>query len=101
MGCWRRSRRLKTSTGDLSTPLWRNSLARRRCCRATSRKGSPPARSDGSSLRGPERIRFASPAKPGAVEGRVLSVTYYGHDASVAVALDAGGDTVTARVAGH
>lgn len=49
----------------------------------------------------PEQIRFVSPARPGAVEGRVLSVTYYGHDASVAVALNSGADTVTARVAGH
>jgi iron(III) transport system ATP-binding protein len=49
----------------------------------------------------PEQIRFASPARPGAAEGRVLSVIYYGHDASITVALDAGADPVTARVAGH
>ena len=36
----------------------------------------------------PEQIRFEPRARPGAVEGQVLAVTYYGHDASVAVALD-------------
>jgi iron(III) transport system ATP-binding protein len=49
----------------------------------------------------PEQIRFATPDRPGAATGQVLSVTYYGHDASIAVALDAGADPVTARVAGH
>ena len=38
----------------------------------------------------PEQIRFEPRARPGAAEGQVLAVTYYGHDASVAVALDAG-----------
>jgi iron(III) transport system ATP-binding protein len=49
----------------------------------------------------PEQIRFASRARPGAAEGQVVAVTYYGHDARVAVALDAGAEPVAARVAGH
>ena len=49
----------------------------------------------------PEQIRFESHARPGAAEGQVLAVTYYGHDASVAVSLDAGAEPVMARVAGH
>jgi iron(III) transport system ATP-binding protein len=49
----------------------------------------------------PEQIRFESRARPGAAEGEVLAVTYYGRDASIAVALDAGAEPVTARVAGH
>jgi iron(III) transport system ATP-binding protein len=49
----------------------------------------------------PEQIRFDRRASPGAAQGQVLAVTYYGHDASVAVALDAGGEPVTVRVAGH
>ena len=49
----------------------------------------------------PEQIRFDSRARPGAAEGLVVAVTYYGHDASVAVALDPGAEPVTARVAGH
>ena len=48
----------------------------------------------------PEQIRFEPRARPGAAEGQVLAVTYYGHDASVAVALD-GVEPITARVAGH
>ncbi len=48
----------------------------------------------------PEQIRFEPRARPGAVEGQVLAVTFYGHDASVAVALD-GVEPITARVAGH
>jgi iron(III) transport system ATP-binding protein len=49
----------------------------------------------------PEQIRFESRARPGVVQGQVLAVTYYGRDASVAIALDAGAEPVTARVAGH
>jgi iron(III) transport system ATP-binding protein len=49
----------------------------------------------------PEQIRFESRAGPGATQARVLDVTYYGHDASVAVALDAGAEPVNVRVAGH
>jgi iron(III) transport system ATP-binding protein len=49
----------------------------------------------------PEQIRFDLRATPDAAEGRVLAVTYYGHDASVAVELNAGAELVTARVAGH
>ncbi|HKI13957.1 MAG TPA: hypothetical protein VKA12_02925, partial [Roseiarcus sp.] len=32
---------------------------------------------------------------------QVLAVTYYGHDASIILSLDAGGKRVTTRVAGH
>ena len=49
----------------------------------------------------PEQIRFEPRARPGAVEGQVIAVTYYGHDASVAVALDGVDQPITARVAGH
>ena len=49
----------------------------------------------------PEQILFESHATPGAAEGQVLAVTYYGHDASVAVLLDADAEPVMARVAGH
>jgi iron(III) transport system ATP-binding protein len=49
----------------------------------------------------PEQIRFESRAHVGATAARVLSVTYYGHDASVLVSLDAGAQQITARVAGH
>src|SRR5579871_791414 len=49
----------------------------------------------------PEQIRFEPRSRPGAAEGRVLAVTYYGHDASVAVALDGVEQPANARVAGH
>jgi iron(III) transport system ATP-binding protein len=49
----------------------------------------------------PEQIRFEPRPTPGAAQARVLAVTYYGHDASVAVALDAGAEPFTVRVAGH
>src|SRR6202044_1146949 len=49
----------------------------------------------------PEQIRFESRARAGAAEAKVLAVTYYGRDASIAVALDAGGEPLEARVAGH
>ena len=43
----------------------------------------------------PEQIRFEPGSRPGAAQAQVLAVTYYGHDASVAVALDAGAERVT------
>ena len=49
----------------------------------------------------PEQIRFESRADVGATPARVLAVTYYGHDASVLVALEAGARQVTIRVSGH
>jgi iron(III) transport system ATP-binding protein len=49
----------------------------------------------------PEQIRFEPGATPGAAQAQVLAITYYGHDASVVLALDAGGERVTARIAGH
>lgn len=49
----------------------------------------------------PEQIRFDVRPRPGAAEGHVLAVTYYGHDASIAVALDGLDEPVTSRVAGH
>jgi iron(III) transport system ATP-binding protein len=49
----------------------------------------------------PEQIRFELRAKPGLTHAQVIAVTYYGHDASITLALDAGGDPVAARIAGH
>ena len=49
----------------------------------------------------PEQIRFEPRAQAGATQAKVLAVTYYGRDASIAVALDAGGEPLEARVAGH
>jgi iron(III) transport system ATP-binding protein len=50
----------------------------------------------------PEQIRvFGLPAKAGATEARVISATYYGHDASILVSLVASARHVTARVSGH
>ena len=49
----------------------------------------------------PEQIQLAAKARAGAARAQVLSVTYYGHDASVSVALEAGAKQVTVRVAGH
>jgi iron(III) transport system ATP-binding protein len=49
----------------------------------------------------PEQIRFVSRTHPGAVRAEVRAVTFYGHDASVVVLLDAGAEQVTTRVAGH
>jgi iron(III) transport system ATP-binding protein len=49
----------------------------------------------------PEQIRFESRADVGATPARVLGVTYYGHDASVLVSLEAGAREVTIRVSGH
>jgi iron(III) transport system ATP-binding protein len=49
----------------------------------------------------PEQIRIEPDGAPDGAPARVLAVTYYGHDASVSLALEAGGEPVTARVAGH
>jgi iron(III) transport system ATP-binding protein len=49
----------------------------------------------------PEQIQFESRARAGATQAKVLAVTYYGRDASIAVALDGGGEPLEARVAGH
>jgi iron(III) transport system ATP-binding protein len=49
----------------------------------------------------PEQIRFEPRATAGGAQAQVLAVTYYGHDASVVLALEAGAEPVTARVAGH
>jgi iron(III) transport system ATP-binding protein len=49
----------------------------------------------------PEQIRFEPADLPGAAQAQVLGVTYYGHDASVVLALEGGAEPVKARVAGH
>jgi iron(III) transport system ATP-binding protein len=49
----------------------------------------------------PEQIRFEAQTKAGLAQAQVLAVTYYGHDASIAVALDGGAEPITVRVAGH
>jgi iron(III) transport system ATP-binding protein len=49
----------------------------------------------------PEQIRLEPVGAPGGAQAQVLAVTYYGHDASIVLALEAGAEPVTARVAGH
>jgi iron(III) transport system ATP-binding protein len=49
----------------------------------------------------PEQIRFDSQSNLDAVPAQVLAVTFFGHDASVLVELDAGARKVTMRVSGH
>jgi iron(III) transport system ATP-binding protein len=49
----------------------------------------------------PEQIRFDPQTNVGATPAQVLAVTYFGHDASVLVSLEAGARQVTARVSGH
>ena len=49
----------------------------------------------------PEQIRFDSQNNVDAAPAQVLAVTYYGHDASVLVSLEAGARKVTTRVSGH
>jgi iron(III) transport system ATP-binding protein len=49
----------------------------------------------------PEQIRLEPRTNAGSARAQVLAVTYYGHDASVILALDAGANRVTTRVAGH
>jgi iron(III) transport system ATP-binding protein len=49
----------------------------------------------------PEQIRLEPRTGIGAAKAQVLAVTYYGHDASIILSLDAGAKRVTTRVAGH
>jgi iron(III) transport system ATP-binding protein len=49
----------------------------------------------------PEQIRFDSQSNAEAVPAQVLAVTFFGHDASVLVSLEAGARKVTMRVPGH
>jgi iron(III) transport system ATP-binding protein len=49
----------------------------------------------------PEQIRFEPLARAGAVKAKVLTITFFGHDASVRMLLEAGAMEVKVRVAGH
>ena len=49
----------------------------------------------------PEQIRFDPLAGVGAVKAKVLRITFFGHDASVQMSLEAGATQVRVRVAGH
>ncbi len=49
----------------------------------------------------PEQIRLFPDPVNGMLRGRVQTVTYYGHDASVTLALGQAERTVSARVSGH
>jgi iron(III) transport system ATP-binding protein len=49
----------------------------------------------------PEQIRLEPRTNAGSAKAQVLTVTYFGHDASIIVMLDAGAQRVTTRVAGH
>jgi iron(III) transport system ATP-binding protein len=49
----------------------------------------------------PEQIRFEPVARVGAVKAKVSGITFFGHDASVQVLLEAGAMQVRVRVAGH
>ena len=49
----------------------------------------------------PEQIRLEPVARIGAVKAKVLAITYFGHDASVEMSLEADTMPVTVRVAGH
>src|SRR5271166_2460402 len=49
----------------------------------------------------PEQIRLESRTNAGSAKAQVLAVTYYGHDASIILSLDAGAQRVTTRAAGH
>jgi len=49
----------------------------------------------------PEQIRLGPRTHLEAVQGRVLSVAYYGHDASVVVALEGEATKIRTRVSGH
>lgn len=49
----------------------------------------------------PEQIRLEPRTNAGSAKAQVLAVTYYGHDASIILSLDAGARRVTTRVAGH
>ncbi len=49
----------------------------------------------------PEQIRFVATPSAEAPRARVLAVTYYGHDASVRLALTGRPETIESRVPGH
>ncbi len=49
----------------------------------------------------PEQVRLLRDPLSGIPCGRVLDVVYYGHDASVTLALDGAGEHVAARISGH
>jgi iron(III) transport system ATP-binding protein len=49
----------------------------------------------------PEQIRFPSKPNADAPRARVLSVTFYGHDASVLLELEAGAERVMSLVPGY
>jgi iron(III) transport system ATP-binding protein len=49
----------------------------------------------------PEQIWFEPVSRAGAVKAKVIGVTFFGHDASVQMSLEAGATQVRARVAGH
>jgi iron(III) transport system ATP-binding protein len=49
----------------------------------------------------PEQIRFATTPNADAPRARVVGVTFYGHDASVRLALPGGPETIASRVPGH
>jgi iron(III) transport system ATP-binding protein len=49
----------------------------------------------------PEQIRFVTMPNSEAPRALVVDVTYYGHDASVRLALVAGPETIVSRVPGH
>ena len=49
----------------------------------------------------PEQIRVDGRTRAGLTEAKVLAVTYYGHDARIAVALNAAAEPIPVRVAGH
>ena len=49
----------------------------------------------------PEQIRFEPVARAGAVKAKVLTATFFGPDANVEMALEAGAMQIRARIAGH
>ena len=49
----------------------------------------------------PEQIRFLAKPNAEAPRARVLAVTFYGHDASVLLDLEAGAEKIMSRVPGH
>jgi len=49
----------------------------------------------------PEQIRFVTISAAAAPCARIVGVTFYGHDASVRLALAGGAETILARVPGH
>jgi hypothetical protein len=49
----------------------------------------------------PEQIWFERVTRAGAVKAKVIGVTFFGHDATVQMSLEAGATQVRVRVAGH